>query len=354
MSLGVRVPQNYGREIRGMLKRKKEYDDSYLPMKDSSHIVLPIRSIFKGINGKIQEITPDFEIGEYNLRENRRTRSFRRELQKVLPREVYDTASRAYEQVGDIGIITIFPNMKTYETEIAKALMATNKGIRIVVSKESKYVGKERKQAYKILAGKGSLETIHSENGVNIKVDISKVYFSARTANERKRIASHVKAGEDVLVLFSGCGPYPLVIAKNSKASHVTGIEINKDAHEYAQENAVFNGFNNEKIILYNSDAKEELKILEKEGKRYDRIIMPHPTEADYFLDDAMRVLKDKGNIHLYLFSKEDKLEKIKKKISSVASNAKFSVTSLDIIEQLHVSEDVKKYCFDICLERHS
>ena len=96
-------------------------------------------------------------------------------------------------------------------------------------------------------------ETIYKENNVTLKMDVEKVYFSIRLGNERKRIMQKVLPGEEVLVMFSGCAPYPVVLSKNTKARHITGIEINPDGHMYGMENLRLNKIHN--VLLINDDA---------------------------------------------------------------------------------------------------
>ncbi len=346
MVLTIKVFQKHGLDVRGLFKRKRLYEDSYLPKREGNYIYLPVRSNRIGkFSHELKKITKDYSFVVTELRDNNRTRSFRRELQKILPNDVFDSASRAYEQIGDIGIISVFPQMEKFEKEIAKALMKTNKGIKLVLKKTNKYSGKTRIQDYIVLTGSGNTETIHLENGVKISLDVEKVYFSGRTANERKRITSFIKKPEVVLVLFSGCAPYPLIISRNTPSKEVWGIEINKIAHDYGLKNVALNSLSNIKLIC--GDVREKIKIL---NQSFDRIIMPHPTEADYFLKDALSVLKKNGIIHMYLFSKPEKIDFVKDKIIKISTAQNFQVKKIDVVEQLHVSSDVKKYCFDIYL----
>ena len=55
------------------------------------------------------------------------------------------------------------------------------------------------------------------------------------------RIAQLVKKGEDVLVMFSGAGPYLFVLGRNSPAKRIVGAEINPWAHYYAEQSLVLN-----------------------------------------------------------------------------------------------------------------
>ena len=51
-------------------------------------------------------------------------------------------------------------------------------------------------------------------------------YFSARLSTERKRVADLVKAGENVLVMFSGVEPYVAVIAKILRQKRFTVLRL--------------------------------------------------------------------------------------------------------------------------------
>ena len=144
-------------------------------------------------------------------------------------------------------------------------------------------------------------------------MDIDKTYFSPRLVSERLRIAKLVKKNESVLVMFSGVAVYPINIAKHSKAGEVYAIEINPSAHKFAQENLKLNKISNVKLFL--GDVK---KILPKINKKFDRIVMPLPSDAEYYLDLAIKKLNKNGVIHFYDFQRKENIpnasiEKIKK-----------------------------------------
>ena len=117
-----------------------------------------------------------------------------------------------------------------------------------------------------------------------------------------------VKKGESVLTMFSGVSPFPLVISKNSDAKEVYGIELNPIAHKYAIENIRINKARN--VTALKGDVR---KVMPRLKKKFDRIIMPHPTEADSYLDLALDYLKPHGTIHMYAFVDEKDFRKIVK-----------------------------------------
>ena len=176
----------------------------------------------------------------------------------------------------------------------------------------------------KIIAGEKRKETFHKENNVFIKLDVETVYFSARMSTERKRITELIEPNESVMVMFSGCGIYPLVIAKNTKCKEVYGIEINPAAHKYALENIKKNKLEN-KIKIFLGDVK---KILPKINKKFDRILMPLPKGGENFLELSLKHIKKNGIIHFYDFLHEDEFEKAHEKIKKACekSNKKFKI----------------------------
>ncbi len=170
-------------------------------------------------------------------------------LQGKLSEKEMTRLKTAFDVVGDIAILEIDRGLRKQEKLIAKTLLGIHPHIKTAVRKAGSHTGKLRLQKMKHLAGKKTMETVHKENGVELALDIEKVYFSARQGTERLRIANVVKEGEEVLVLFSGCAPYPCVIAKNSKARKVYGIELNAIGHAYGVENAFRNRLGNVRLI---------------------------------------------------------------------------------------------------------
>ena len=250
---------------------------------------------------------------------------------KDINREDLKLLRNAYDVVGDIAILEIDPKLKKYEKKIANEVLKL-KNVNTVVKKEGGHEGVYRLQKYKFLAGEDKRETIYKENGVVVKLDIEKTYFSPRLSNERMRIAKQVKDCEDVLVMFSGCGVYQLVIAKNSRAKEIYGVEINKDACKYAEENVSLNKI--KKIKLFCMDVNN-FKI----RKKFDRIIMPLPKSAESFLKCAKRFSKKGTIIHFYTTSDSDFKNNIKKTFKT------FKIIS--IVKCGQISSRVYRLCVD-------
>jgi len=149
-------------------------------------------------------------------------------LQKKLTKKQLGVCPRSFDIVGDIAIIEIPEILQKKEQLLATTLLNMIKPVKVVVKKVGGHKGKLRLQKYKILAGERRKTTLYKENGVRMKIHIEKVYFSPRYGTERLRIAQLIKPNEEVLVMFSGAAPFPLVCAKNSQAKEIVGIEMIK------------------------------------------------------------------------------------------------------------------------------
>jgi len=220
-------------------------------------------------------------------------------------KEELDRLKAAFDVIGDIAIIEVDEDMRKHEKMIAKTLLDSHKQINTVLRKDSAHEGEFRTQKMKFLAGTDTRETTHIESTARLKLDVEKVYFSPRMAHERLRIAQQIKEGENVLVLFSGCAPYPIVLAKNSKARQVLGIEMNPHGHRYALENIRLNKRNN--VFAYQGDARDVMnrlknrkiglkthhRALESRMKYHPELLELHTFPDDIDGDELDNCLKD-------------------------------------------------------------
>ncbi|MEM2956366.1 MAG: RsmD family RNA methyltransferase [Candidatus Pacearchaeota archaeon] len=238
----------------------------------------------------------------------------------------------SFDTIGNIAILPLFTkNPKS----IAKTLLTENKNIKSVFMKVEKIKGRLRTRKLKYISGEKIKETIHKESGCLFKLDIEKCYFSPRLSNDRIEIMKQVKPGERVLVMFSGVGPYGIIIAKNTKAKEVYMIELSRIAEKYQKENIKLNKLNN--VISIQGDVRKIIPKLKKKGIKFDRIIMTRPQLKDDFLDVALQVAKESTIIHFYDFLKEEEIpekafEKISKAIEKFSKKPGVRIESWKLI----------------------
>lgn len=225
---------------------------------------------------------------------------------------------RAFDTVGDIAIIEIPDELIKKEKLIASKLLELHKNINVVCKKVGIHEGTYRTQKLKILAGEKRKETIHKENGVELKLDIEKVYYSPRSSTERKRIMGQVKKGEEVLVMFSGCAPFPCVLAKNTEAGYVYGVELNEVAHRYGLENVKKNKLSN--VFLIHGDVREKVPNF------YRSIIGLKTAIKNDELYSRMKYDPDLIEIHTFWWNFTEKFSEFKKTIKGLVEDGKHVV----------------------------
>lgn len=292
--LCIKVALKDAESVKQFLLKKGLFNRDYQIKKDKGFIYFPINKRVDIKQFKSIKIV-DKRLAKANVEKR-----LKNVLEKKLTKKELGLVKKGFDIVGDIAIIEIPNELKSKQGLVAKAVLGLNKNIKTVLKKSDIHKGEFRTQRLSYLAGKRTKQTIHKENNVCIKLDVEKTYFSPRLSNERKRIAKLVKANELVLVMFSGCAPYPLVISKNSKAKMIYGIELNPIAHRYAEENVKLNKLNNIKLIR--GDVKN---IVPKLNKSFDRILMPLPKTGQDFLGVALKASKKGTTIHFYDFSQE-------------------------------------------------
>jgi tRNA (guanine37-N1)-methyltransferase len=253
----------------------------------------------------------------------------------------------SYDVVGDIAIIIIPESLVNREKLIAEAILANNRNIKVVAKRDGLYSGEYRTIPLALLAGENRKVTEVREFGIRLRLNPERVYFSVRSGNERRRIASLVTPDEVVLVLFSGVAPYPLVISRFSHAKTIVGIEKNPEAHDYALQNLQLNK-KQDNISLYLGDAAVVIPTF---CQRFDRLVMPSPTNADAFLPSALGVLKPGGYLHFYDLQKAEGIADSVAKITASCNALNRQVESLRIIRCGHCGPRTYRICVDARIE---
>lgn len=227
-------------------------------------------------------------------------------MRKELSKEELKLLKRSFDIIGSIAQIEIPIELENKEKLIAKKLLEHYKNILTVVKKTDITSGEYRIRPVKILAGEKTAQTIHKENGIFLKLDLNKVFFTPRLSGERLRILSLIQKNDFVADLFCGVGPYAILIAKFSGAKKVLANDLNTDAYNYLLENAKKNKVENI-LECSNKDARDF------HGLNADKLIMNIPKFSESFLKCAFENCKIGGIIFYYCFAKEDELkERIK------------------------------------------
>jgi tRNA (guanine37-N1)-methyltransferase len=230
----------------------------------------------------------------------RKARTFEDALAGKVPDEILAKLPQSYDLVGDIAIFDIHPSLAKYETELAGAVLEVHTRIKAVFARTGPIEGTERIRPLRHLAGEDRTVTVHREFGCSFKVDLSRVFFSPRLSTEHQRVALQVVEGEQVIDMFTGVGPFSILIAKTVRNVTVDAIDSNPAATELAEENARSNKVDS-KVHVYSGDARQ---IAREIGHDATRVIMNHPSCSKDFVNTACQVLRPSGGVlHYYTFA---------------------------------------------------
>lgn len=295
---GVAVPRSLAERVRLALKERGLLETELQPIHAGEKIIFPLKP--KALNNlseiSLMEVLERVEA--VFIPRQRRPRSIKETLSPVLPATVVERLPSSYDIVGDVALVHIPRGLEGFAEKIGEAILEVNPSVKVVLGEAGPVVGVHRTRKLIHLAGERRTETIHRENGCIFRVDLEKTYFSPRLSGERLRIASLTRKDETVADMFSGVGPFAITIAKHSRAK-VYAAEINEEAYKLLVENIRINKVE-DKVTPLLGDCRE---VLIQNRVEADRLVMNYPSAPFEFLDSALKILRERGSIHLYGFS---------------------------------------------------
>ncbi|HXW37344.1 MAG TPA: class I SAM-dependent methyltransferase family protein [Nitrososphaerales archaeon] len=217
----------------------------------------------------------------------------RKILEETSAKAQAEYVASGLDVVGDLAVLRLTDLDEKAKVEVAEALLKEVKNVKGVYEQEGGIEGEFRLRRLRHLAGDRRTTTVHRENGFFYELDLASCYFSPRLSTERLRVSMQVKAGERVLNMFAGVGPFTVPIARKNP---VVSCELNPSAFEYHERNNARNKVS-KSVRMLNADAK---LLPELVSEKFDRIIMPHPSKAEEFLGAALAVAGESAIIHYY------------------------------------------------------
>ncbi|MCK4491105.1 MAG: class I SAM-dependent methyltransferase family protein [Candidatus Altiarchaeales archaeon] len=326
----LKVGRERGEDVRRILAEKEIIDLSRRILQEGDYLLIPVK-------GEVD--IPGTELVE-GMGEviPRRPLSLVDALSGELDGGELMLVPKSFDVVGDIAIIEVPEDLGDRREVIGDALLKTFRNIKVVVNKTSSVGGRFRTRRLRVIAGESRNETVHREFGCLYKLDVELSYFSPRLGTERMRVASQVRGGERVLVMFAGVGPYPVLIAKLGSPGEGVAVELNPEAVRYLRENIVLNKV---EVDVVCGDVGVEVPRL----GGFDRIVMPLPKDAGDFLDVALPALNKGGVIHFYCFSSGtgEAVEGVEAACRSLG----YEVEVLDAVKCGSYSPGVYRICVD-------
>ncbi len=197
---------------------------------------------------------------------------------------------RKWERIGDVLILRFPPEVSPWR-EVLAPIYAHALGAKTVVEDLARIRGPWRVPDVRWLWGDGT-ETVHLENGVRFKLDVTKVMFSSGNLAERVWMSRLPREGETVVDLFAGIGYFSVPMAVHARPAKIVACEVNPTAFRYLEENIRINRAACVEPRL--GDCREVAP-----GGIADRVVMGH-FDARGFLDVAFRAAQDRATIHVH------------------------------------------------------
>lgn len=242
------------------------------------------------------------------------------------------------ERLGDIVIVD--EDDPERARAIAEAVMASHVPCETVLNRASPIEGELRVRQWEVLAGNGT-ETVHREYGHEFALDVAAVYFSPRLATERHRVIQQVAAGETVVDMFAGVGPYAIPMA--ARGADVIACDLNETAIGYLRANAERNGVT-DRVTAIAGDVRDRIGA---HADTADRLVMNLPHSADAFLDTAIALAGDDCRLHYYDIQHESDPFGPGERAIREAAGDRYEVT----IETRHEVRSYAPHEFNVCLD---
>lgn len=305
----LRVPRNKTQLAIRLLAERDALDLGFQLKQEQQAIAIPLARNLDPVDlAKVNEEIPDMVVGtdEFIVRKNR-PKTLEESLSGSLPAGIILQVPKSFDIVGDIAILELGPELVSYESRIAEAIMEVHPNTKSVFAKAGSISGIERIRPLRHIAGEDRTQTVHRESGCSFKVDLSTVFFSPRLSTEHQRVASRVGEGESVVDMFAGVGPFSILIAKTIKNVTVDAIDFNPEAAKLLAENVRLNKVAS-KVRVHSGDARNVVRTQLK--RKMDRVIMNHPSSAREFVSAGCEALREAGGIiHYYTFSEGEHCE---------------------------------------------
>lgn len=318
----IKVPKEQGEKVIALAIKLGVLEKSLAILRDKQKLCIPIvRQLRENEVSVLREQILGIEFTASSFEKKKQTNeTFFQALQGALPANLISSIPKAFDVIGDLVVIDIPSELEPYQRLIGEAVLKTHKNVKTVLAKAGDITGTYRIRNYTFIAGEKTTRTVHKEFGCRYYVDIAKAYFSPRLSHEHNRVASLVRSGEVVADLFSGVGPFSVLIAKKNPDVKVYAVDLNPEAVNLLKVNIKVNRVEN-RVFPILADAREIAKA--KLKSTCDRVIMNLPETSLEFVDSACDVLKREGGVvHFYCFIRlPESIDSLKRRFTESVEN---------------------------------
>jgi tRNA wybutosine-synthesizing protein 2 len=286
----VKAPRERAERVRKRISNLRALRKDARIFEEGEHVFIPLKEGFD--ERRLLDLEVEVVEGDARSRscyvspydQVRAILSFPEDLDVLLPQK--------WEMFGDVLVLRLPPRLEDAKQEVAKAYSEVLHA-RTACLERGIIEGVYRTPKVEVIWGDGT-ETVHRENRILYKFDVTKVMYSSGNFPEKKRMSELDCRGETVVDMFAGIGYFTLPLAVHAKARRVVACEINPVAFSYLQENVGLNSVGDvvEPVLGDNRDLP---------GERFaDRVLMGYVGTTHEFLPKAFDLVKPGGVVHYH------------------------------------------------------
>jgi len=301
---GLKVPKRLGQKAIQITTKLTLIEKNLKIQAVGDALSIPLlRAPSKDEETKLKDVLDDYTVVTSSFAPKvRPVKSLDEALGRVLPPNLVPFLPRSMDIVGTVAILELSPHLDPWKRLVGQAVLRVNRNVTTVLAKAGMVEGEHRLRRVDVIAGTGKTAVVHREHGCTYYVDPRVVYFSPRLSEERQRIARQVQAGETVVDMFTGVGPFAIQIGTQHDDVTVYALDSNVKAYPFLTRNVRANGVQ----AVVRPLLGDVRALAERLDGVADRVIMDLPAKAAEFVDVACRVLKPGGGmLHYYCFEAE-------------------------------------------------
>ncbi len=171
----LKVPANEGERLRKVLLEEGFLDTDFKIVSQNSSLYMPLRQEL--LKEQIIDILGpiDYDTGEREFESALQgPRTLADALDEHLSISELALVPRAYDLIGDIAVLEIPEELSEHSDLIGRVFHEVHKNFSTVLAKRGAISGTTRIREYQHLAGEIKTNTIHTEYGCRLAVDLSK------------------------------------------------------------------------------------------------------------------------------------------------------------------------------------
>ncbi|EEQ97705.1 conserved hypothetical protein [Perkinsus marinus ATCC 50983] len=292
-------------------------------------------------------------------------------LRKVLPANLEVPSS--FESIGHIAHFNLKDSHLPYKKIIGEVILDKNPAIKLVVTKVANLHNEFRTMELEVMACADGCDptdfiTTVKENGMQFKMDFSKVYWNSRLSTMRQGLLEDLNSSNSVVVdMCCGIGAFVIMAAKKIGCK-VYANDLNPESTKWCLENAKLNKVPSGLMTISTEDGREFVKRLVSEGvfdeKKDFHFYMNLPSIAITFLDVFVGLFRgheeaaEKARllVHCHCFAREEppneELYAAADKAMENKEGWKIDRKLVSINEVRDVAPNKRMYCFEFAVPK--